>query len=197
MTSADSVGGDARLRLFLALRLPADVLDRIAAWQAAVLPARLRVVPRAHLHVTLAFLGHRPAGDVPAVVDALRAAAEPPRDYRLDMVGYRETRSVAMVVLHDAGGGATALAVDVQGRLAALGVYRREDRSWLPHVTVARFRDRPRLRPPLDTLRTDVPIMPSDAAAFLSRPGPRTAAGGGGARYDVLDTVALRRLEGG
>ena len=30
---------------------------------------------------------------------------------------------------------------------SALGVYRREARPWLPHLTVLRFRERPRLRP--------------------------------------------------
>ena len=48
-----------------------------------------------------------------------------------------------MLVLDDVGGGATALAEDVQARLEALGVYRREGRPWLPHLTVARFRARP------------------------------------------------------
>src|SRR6266487_1951682 len=61
MTSPASVAGDERLRLFLALRLPEAVLDTIESWQAAQLGG-LRLVPRGHLHVTLAFLGHRPAG---------------------------------------------------------------------------------------------------------------------------------------
>jgi 2'-5' RNA ligase len=180
--------GHERLRLFLALRLPEQALDVLESWQAASLRGDIRVVPRDHLHLTLAFLGHRPAGELDAVVDALRAAAGPSRDYRLRLDRYRETRSVAMLVLEDLGGGATALAGDVQARLEGLGIYRAEGRPWLPHVTVARFRERPRLRPALDTIRTGVPIVPSDAAAFLSRPGP------GRARYEVLESVALRRL---
>jgi 2'-5' RNA ligase len=89
-----------------------------------------------------------------------------------------------MVVLDDVGGAATALAADLQERLEALGVYRRENRPWLPHVTVARFRERPRLRPEPPRLRTDV-LIPSDAAAYLSRLEP------GGAQYDVVTTAAL------
>jgi len=109
MTSPDSVAGNERLRLFLALRLPDHVLD-------------------------------------------------------------------------DLGGGATVLAEDVQARLEALGAYRRENRPWLPHLTVGRFRERPRLRaepPPMGT------FVPSDAAAYLSRLRP------GGAEYVVLESVAL------
>jgi 2'-5' RNA ligase len=184
MTSPDSVAASERLRLFLALRLPEDVLDELESWQAAHLEGELRVVPRDHLHITLAFLGHRPADELPAIADALRAAAGLDGDYRLRPARYRETRSVAMLVLDDVGGAATALAADLQARLEGLGVYRRESRPWLPHMTVARFRDRPRLRPEPFRLRTDV-LIPSDAAAYLSRLGPH------GARYEVVTTVAL------
>ena len=182
MTSPASVAGDERLRLFLALRLPDPVLDGIEAWQRRSLHG-VRVVPRDHLHLTVAFLGHRPAGELDAVVAELRqAAAAAAPDLRLVAVGYRETRSVAMLVFADEGGRVTAVADDVQARLERLGVYRRESRPWLPHVTVARFRERPRLRlepPPLGT------CVPSDAAAYVSRLRPS------GAQYDVLASVAL------
>jgi len=184
MTSPDSVVGDERLRLFLALRLPEPVLDELVDWQEATMRAAgVRLVPREHLHVTLAFLGHRPAGELDSIVAELRGAAASARpDRRLEPDRYRETRSVGMLVLTDVGGGATALADDVQARLEALGVYRREGRPWLPHVTVARFRERPRLQVESPAMRT---FVPSDAAAYLSRLHP------GGARYDVLASVAL------
>jgi RNA 2',3'-cyclic 3'-phosphodiesterase len=182
MTAPDSVGGDERLRLFLALRLPEQVLDVLEAWQERELRG-VRVVPRGHLHVTLAFLGSRPAGELEAVVGELRAAAaDAPADLRLAPSCYRETRSVAMLVLDDLDGGATELAQSVQARLERLGVYRRESRPWLPHVTVARFRERPRLRLDPPSVRT---FVPSDAAAYLSRLHP------GGAQYVVLESVGL------
>jgi RNA 2',3'-cyclic 3'-phosphodiesterase len=145
----------------------------------------VRIVPREHLHVTLAFLGHRPAGELPAILEALRAAAarvvERPV---LTPVRYRETRSVGMLVLDDEGGRATALAVDLQERLETLGVYRGERRTWLPHLTVARFREPRGLRPPLPNRGTYV-LIPSDASAYLSRLQP------GGARYEILESVEL------
>jgi 2'-5' RNA ligase len=170
-----------RLRLFLALRLPADVLDEVERWQRKQLGG-VRVVPREHLHVTLAFLGHRPAGDLDSVVGALREAAAGAGAVALAPVRYRETRSVGMLVLSDEGGCAARLAGDVQERLEQLGVYRHEGRAWLPHLTVARFRQRPRLRPDLPPTGT---FVPSDAAAYLSRLHPD------GARYEVLESVAL------
>ena len=87
-----------------------------------------------------------------------------------------------MLVLDDEAGRASMLAEDAQERLERLGVYRREARPWLPHLTVARWRKRPRLRlepPPVGT------FVPSDAAAYLSRLHPR------GVQYEVLESVAL------
>lgn len=177
------MGGDDRLRLFLALRLPGDALDEIERWQTAQLSRSVRVVGRDHLHITLAFLGSRPAHEVEDIVEALRAAAaQAAGEIRLTPARYRETRGVGMLVLDDANGNAAALAGDVQARLERLGVYRRELRPWLPHLTVARWRERPKLRPELPPSRT---FVPSDAAAYVSR------LHAAGARYAVLKSVAL------
>lgn len=181
MNSTASVSGDERLRLFLALRIPADVVDEVERWQREQL-SEVRLVPREHLHVTLAFLGRRPVGELEAIVGALREAAAEAGEIRLTLLRYRETRSVGMLVLDDEEGAGSLLAGTVQARLERLGVYRRENRSWLPHLTVARWRERPRLRPELPPRRT---FVPSDAAAYLSRLRP------GGAEYEVLESVAL------
>ncbi len=188
MISGSSVGSDEPLRLFLALRLPDDALDAIAAWQRSELHG-VRVVPREHLHVTLAFLGSRPAAELDGILGALRAAAAVASpEMALTPTRYRETRSVGMLVLDDEGGDAGALAADLQERLERLRVYRRERRDWLPHVTVARFRERPLLEPEPPRVRT---FVPSDAAAYLSRLRPS------GAQYEVLETAALGVIQGG
>ena len=182
------MSADERLRLFLGLRLPEPVLDALEAWQHAQL-RDVRVVPRGHLHVTLAFLGHRPAAELDAALAELRrAAAGVGEELRLTPARYRETRSVGMLVLSDEEGRATALADDVQAGLERLGVYRREARDWLPHLTVARFRERPRLRLEPPAVGT---FVPSDAAAYLSRLRPS------GAQYEVLESVPLGTQPGG
>jgi 2'-5' RNA ligase len=173
---------DERLRLFLALRLPGSVRDAVATWARSELHKAGRLVEPEHLHVTLAFLGSRPASELPAIVDALRAAAAGAARIELEPARWRETRSVGMVSLHDADGAAGAVARDLHERLEQLGVYRRETRPWLAHVTVLRFRERPRLRPSLPEL---APFAPSDAAAYLSRLHPS------GARYEVLASTPL------
>jgi 2'-5' RNA ligase len=180
------VTGDERLRLFCALRLPAETVEALVEWQRRELggaPERgARLVPPSNLHLTLAFLGSRPAGEAPGVVAALAEAAGGAHAPRLRVAGYRETRSVGMLTLEDEGGRVTALAVRLQELLEELGVYERESRPWLPHVTVLRFRDRPRLAPALPELGE---IVPSDAAVYISRLRP------GGAQYEVLEAVAL------
>jgi RNA 2',3'-cyclic 3'-phosphodiesterase len=176
-----SVEGREHARLFCGLRFPDDVVDALSAWQARQIRGG-RLVPREHLHVTLAFLGHRPLRELTQIVDALRRAAQAARPIRLMSKGYRETRSVGMLTLTDEGGSAALLADDLQGRLERLGVYRRERRPWLPHVTVVRFREPLRLRPPVPDLGE---IVPSDAAAFISQLRPT------GARYVVLESFAL------
>jgi RNA 2',3'-cyclic 3'-phosphodiesterase len=181
MTSTGSVGGDEGLRLFLALRLPERTLDVVEHWSAEHL-CDGRIVRRESLHVTLAFLGRRPASELPAIVEALRGATTGVQPFPLSPVRYRETRSVGMLVLDDPSGGATRLADGVHTALEALGVYRKEARRWLPHLTVLRFRERPGLRPPLPETGT---FVPSDAAAYLSRLHPS------GARYEVLESIPV------
>ena len=154
------------------------------AWQSAAFAGvqGARQVPADNLHVTLAFLGHRPVGEVEAIVGALRAAASAAAPARLSLRRYRETRSVGMLAFDDEDGRAAALAGDLQARLEALGLYERERRRWLPHVTVLRFRQPPRLRPSLPELE---PFVTSDAAAYLSRLRP------GGAHYEVLESIRV------
>lgn len=180
MTSAASVGGDERLRLFCALELPVEVVDALAAWQQRHLSGG-RIVPPEHLHVTTAFLGSTPARELPAVCAAVGDARRPDR-IRFRVERYRETHSVGMLVLADEDGRAAAYTERLQYELERLGLYELERRRWMPHVTVLRFRERPHLQPPLPDLDA---FAPSDAAAFLSRLSPA------GARYEVVESFAL------
>ena len=180
MTSPGSVGGDERLRLFLALVLPDEAVAAIQDWQVRELSGRL--VPRENLHVTLAFLGSRPAHELATILRVLEEAARNAVPPHFDVVRWRERRAAGMLELRDRHGtAAAALAGSVQAPLADLGIYRLENRVWLPHVTVLRYRQPPRLRPELPELA----FVPSGAAAFLSRLHPS------GARYEVLESFEL------
>lgn len=176
-----SVEGRERARLFCALRLPEEILDVLEEWQSREIRGA-RAVRREHLHITLAFLGHRPLRELPAILDALREAAAGAKPITLVPERYRETRSVGMVVLKDLAGTAIRLARDLFGRLERARVYEREKRLWMPHVTVVRFRERLRLEPLLPELGE---FAPSDAAAYISQLGPK------GAEYFVVESFLL------
>jgi 2'-5' RNA ligase len=117
-----------------------------------------------------------------AIGGALRAAVDGVSPPVLTAVRYRETRSVGMLVFADEEDRATRIAEDAHAGLERLGVYEPERRSWLPHLTVVRFRERARLRPSIPDLG---PVTMSEAAVYISRLRPS------GAQYEVVESVPL------
>jgi 2'-5' RNA ligase len=177
------VEGHERIRLFVALRLPDETVEKLSAWQHAELAAAdARIVVPGNLHITLAFLGSRPQAEADGIAEALRGRAQAAAQPLLTVRDYRETRSVGMVRLEDDEGRATMLADGVGEDLERLGVYEREQRAWLPHVTVLRFRKPPRLRPEPPDLR---PFSPSEVALMMSVLRPT------GAQYEVVESIPL------
>ena len=158
------------------------MVEGLVAWQGRELSGRGRIVVPSNLHVTLAFLGSRPVPDVDGVVEVLRGAARAAERPLLTVSKYRETRSVGMLMLADDGDHASRLAEAVGEGLEQLGVYEREGRRWLPHVTVLRFRRPPRLTPSLPELG---PVSPSEVALYHSVLRPT------GAQYEILESFHL------
>jgi RNA 2',3'-cyclic 3'-phosphodiesterase len=188
---AASLGSSDRLRLFVALCLPPGVVDGLVAWQERELAGApgVRRLSRDHLHITLAFLGGRPAGERSAIEQIVRQTARESAVPTFHAHTYRETARVGMVVLAEEPGPGdihvwrgNALAGRLMLRLEEIGAYRRERRGWLPHVTVARFRDRPQLSPAVPDLGS---FSPSEVALYHSVLRPA------GAQYEILDAVAL------
>lgn len=179
MSGGATVESDGPVRLFLALELPSATVHELERWGERHLTRGRRV---GTFHVTLAFLGRTARSGLQPIVRILREEAAATGHFELEPLRYRETHSVGMVVLADRSGRASGLAERLHTRLERLGVYVPERRPWLPHVTVLRFRERPRLAPPLPPLGA---FAPSGAAAFLSRLHPS------GARYEVLESCSL------
>ena len=180
------MAGDEAIRLFCALQLPPAAVDELVLWQFEHLQrggsGAGRLVPPGNLHLTLAFLGSRPANEVPAIAGALADAAREASPAELRPLRYRETRSVGMIVYEDPTGAATALAAAVGERLERLGVFRRERRPWLPHVTVLRFKEPAGLTPGVANIRSFRAVRTALYSSTL-RPG--------GAQYEALETAAL------
>jgi 2'-5' RNA ligase len=184
VTGPASLVGSENLRLFYGLPLGDESREVLARWAQQTLGGRpgVRLVAPEHLHVTLAFLGSRPSHELPALRSALHEAAAAAERPVLAVERYRETGSVAMIVLTDEDGRAARLQEDLTARLEAIGALVRERRPWLAHVTVARLRERPRLQLPLPALGR---VSPSEAALYHS------LLRRSGARYEILEAAAL------
>lgn len=130
------------MRLFVALDLPDDLREGIAAWGGKALadPA-LRPVAGESLHVTLAFLGQRDEEEVGEIAAAVEECSAPAPWVELLDPERRPPRGRArLFALPVLSPGAEVLQAGVAQRLVAGGFYRPEKRLFWPHVTVARVR---------------------------------------------------------
>jgi 2'-5' RNA ligase len=177
------------MRLFVALDLPDEAVAALAAFRDATAdPAVWRPLGDATLHVTLAFLGHRPDEDVAEVGAVLAglAAREPPALALGEALLLPPRRArVLTVALADPSGALAALQAELSAALAAAGVYEPEARPFRPHVTVARLR--PGARPPRAVDPAPEPIAFRAGSVVLYR----SHVGRGGARYEPLVTRKL------
>jgi 2'-5' RNA ligase len=131
-----------RARLFVALDLADELREGIVAWGRENLadPALRPVAPEA-LHMTLAFLGHRPEEEIDGIAAAVGASAGPAPWVELRDPERRPPRGRArLFVLPAISPGAEALQAGLERNLVEAGFYESEKRPFWPHVTVARVR---------------------------------------------------------
>jgi 2'-5' RNA ligase len=178
-----------KLRLFVALDLPEPARAALVAFRAAAAdPAIWRPVADEALHLTLAFLGHRPEADVEAVAAVLRdAPATAPRltlGRALGLPLKRPRVLTAAIVDHD--GTLAELQEWVSDKLAARGLYVPEERAFRPHATVARLR--PDAKVAGAKMPGPAPVSFYGEALTLYESRLRR----GGARYEPLARLPLR-----
>jgi len=131
-----------RARLFVALDLPSDLREGIAAWGSEALadPALRPAAPEA-LHITMAFLGHRDEREIGEIAAVVREGCGPAPWVELLDPEPRPPRGRArLYALPVLSPGAEALQAGVEQGLAEGGFYKPEKRPFWPHVTVARVR---------------------------------------------------------
>jgi RNA 2',3'-cyclic 3'-phosphodiesterase len=184
---------DERLRLFVAVDVPTEQLE----WLAAALAPRRSLLEGArwtkpeNQHVTLKFLGWV---DAPRV-DDVSAALEPVgRSHRAASLSLTELGAfpserrarVLWVGLDDPAGLLPSLAAATDEALAPLG-FEPESRAFSPHLTLARLK-RPASVSALVTEPFDAgtaPFVVNHLALYRSYLHPQ------GARYEVLRTYPL------
>lgn len=136
------------LRLFVAIVLPAPILERLAAIQqqlrADTPHGVVRWVDPGGIHLTLKFLGEAPASQQSELESALTAAVGERQPFELvlsDLGCFPSERRprVVWVGLNGALPALQALRDDVERAISPLG-YPTEDRPFSPHLTLGRVR---------------------------------------------------------
>ena len=175
------------LRLFVALELSDGARAALGAFRDRADPEVWRGVRDEALHLTLAFLGSRPASDVEVVGDVLRSvpAAAVPLELGDGLLLPPRRARVLCASVADVSGALGALQAAVSDGLAGAGVYAPEKRPYRAHATVARLRPRARAPRAID----DGP----ERLAFDGGPLTlfRSHLGRGGAVYEPLVQLTL------
>lgn len=135
-----------RVRLFVALDIPDEMRNGIVAWgREALADPALRPVAPASLHITLAFLGHRPEQEVERIAAVVRERGGPaPWIELLDPEPRPQRGRASVYALPVLSPGSEALQAGVAQGLAEAGFYEAGKRPFWPHVTVARVRSEAR-----------------------------------------------------
>lgn len=161
----------ARLRLFVALELPAEMRAELAAVQARLRPQMItqpKWVSPESMHLTLKFLGSVDESLVEQLTAAMQRAVRgvEPFELRLGQAGTFGGRkpSVAWVGLTGGVDPLLALQRSVQEEVTPLG-FSADARAYRPHLTLARI--------PRDFSRADAASL--KAAIATSRPRPARA----------------------
>lgn len=131
------------MRLFIALDIDDTIRERIARFMEGVGPFApdARWVAPQSLHVTLKFIGEQADGSVDQIKFALQSVAASAAEIHFSGCGFFPTAKSARVfwVGMDAGPQLTALAEVIDDATARLDIPK-EDRTFSPHLTLARSR---------------------------------------------------------
>jgi 2'-5' RNA ligase len=180
-----------RLRLFVALDLPAQVLSVLERWREENIKrvGGLRAVSAEALHATLCFLGWRSPEEVEPIGAACAAAlraADPPRLSLGEAVWLPKRRPRVLAVrLDDRSGALGRIQMALSDALSGGGWYARETRPFLAHVTAARVTGHGRIRP--------LELAPPPASEFEAERVTlyRSRLGRGPAHYEALRALEL------
>lgn len=136
-----------RLRTFVAVPVDRFTHDRLVGLQKRFGETGVPVkwVEPENLHITLLFLGEVDSREVPAVCTAVETACRRVRPFALTLAGagaFPTPRRPRTLIVHVTEGAAELVALHdaVEAPLLELGCYRREERTYKPHLTIGRVK---------------------------------------------------------
>ena len=180
-------------RLFLALEPCDEDRAALADWRERLVVGRADQRPSAAatLHLTLAFLGRRPEGEIAAIARSALGAVEglPPallHPGEVASVPRRGAPRLFALELADEDARGAAIQAATGAALARDGFWEPERRPWWPHITLARVRPRRRAAPLEATVPAPGPLRATRVTLYRSTLRPR------GAEYDALERIELR-----
>jgi 2'-5' RNA ligase len=191
---AKEVGEDKKLRLFVALDLPARVRVGIGAWgERELADPALRRSKEESLHVTFAFLSWREPEQVEFVAEVLRASGEAaaPLMELQDPVQRPRRGRAQIFVLPVLSAGTEQIQAEVSERLVEAELFEPEKRPFWPHVTVARVRSRGKRPEPVERPPGGLPEALAEPFYGVRLTLYRSQLQPSGARYTPLAQVEL------
>ena len=137
-----------QIRSFVAIELPEEAKKGLASLRRELERDEHRFVKWVDpggIHLTLKFLGNIPSKRVPEITEAIKKAAQGLSPFLLEISGLGAFPSLKQVRVVWVGVGGeldklSTLQQNIDSALAALG-FAREERSFVPHLTVARVRE--------------------------------------------------------
>jgi RNA 2',3'-cyclic 3'-phosphodiesterase len=136
------------IRCFLALKIPAESALRRVLKELSEMGRALKAVEPGNLHITLKFFGAADADMIPEIEAIAATAAGRQARSQLTLTGlgvfpHAERPNVVWAGLEGAGAQTlSALAAELEASLEPLD-FKREDRPFAPHLTLARVKARP------------------------------------------------------
>jgi 2'-5' RNA ligase len=138
------------MRLFIGIGLPATIAEALAKSAIKLITptnaAHIRWTPPANMHVTLSFLGQVHPARLDVIEQALATIRARRLHLKLSGIGTFDRAGVLFANVSQSSK-LLALAEQVIAAMEACG-FAREERPYSPHITLARTRDRLRLRTP-------------------------------------------------
>ena len=135
-------------RTFVAIELPtilrAKLIEHIAHLRRELPDARASWSREHNLHLTLKFFGNVPVSDIPKLSDAVARAVRGIKPFELTVAGCgafppKGRPNVLWMGIEDRQEQLTALYLRIEGECANAD-FAREERSFHPHLTIARLR---------------------------------------------------------